>query len=117
MNLFIHWLVATVAVAVTAYLLPGVAVESVVAAFVVALVLGIINAFVRPVLLLLTLPINLLTLGLFTFVINAALILLTSRLVPGFHVAGFWWAVLFGLVLSLVTFALEAVSDRDLDWW
>ena len=76
---------------------------------VTALVLGLINAFFKPLLLLITLPLNILTLGLLTFVINALLIMLTSALVPGFYVAGFWWALLFSLVLAVVNFLLGVI--------
>ena len=73
-------------------------------------VLGIINAFIKPVLIILTLPINILTLGLFTFVINALIIILTSGLVPGFKVNGFWWALLFSIVLSIVNSFLHQLG-------
>jgi putative membrane protein len=105
--LLVNWLVSATAVGVTAYLLPGVRVDGIAALFVTALVLGIINAVVRPVLLLLTLPVTIVTLGLFTFVINALLILFTSKIVPGFSVDGFLWALLFGLVLSVVNWGLH----------
>lgn len=101
-----HWLISTVAVVITAYLLPGVAVEGLFAALVAAVVLGIINAFIRPVALLLTLPLTVVTLGLFALVLNALLVLLAAAVVPGFVVAGFWWAVAFSLVLSLVNAVL-----------
>ena len=101
--LLFNWIISALAIVVAAYLLPGVAVE-LFAAFVAAVVLGFINAVVRPILLVLTLPINILTLGLFTFVLNAALILLTSRIVEGFTVENFWWALLFSLVLSIVNY-------------
>lgn len=101
MNILVSWLISTLVILATAYLLPGVTVSGFMAAFVTALVLGVINAVLKPVLVLLTLPINVLTLGLFTLVINALLIMLTTYIVPGFAVAGFGWAILFGLVLSL----------------
>ena len=110
MRFFIHWLIRTLAVIISAYLLPGVKVEGFFAALVTALVLGLLNTLIRPVLLLLTLPINLLTLGLFTFVINALLILMTSAIVPGFEVRNFGWALLFGLVLSIINAVLHAVT-------
>jgi putative membrane protein len=75
-----------------------------------ALILGLINAFIRPVLILLTLPLNILTLGLFTLVINALLILLAAAIVPGFSVQGFWWALLFGLVLAVISYALGTIA-------
>ena len=109
-NKIISWLVATLAIIVSAYILPGVTVSSFFAAFVAALVLGIINAFIKPVLIILTLPLNVLTLGLFTFIINALLIMLTGIIVPGFEVASFWWALLFGLILSLVNFVLHSIA-------
>ncbi len=76
-------------------------------ALVAALVLGIINAVIKPVLIILTLPINIVTLGLFTFVINAVLIMLTSLLVPGFKVDNFFSALLFGLLMSFINFFLH----------
>lgn len=111
-QLLMNWLVAALAVGITAYLLPGVVVTGFFAALVTALVLGIINATLRPLIILLTLPLNILTLGLFTFVINAALVLLVGRIVPGFEVAGFWWAVLFSLVLMIVNAGMHILSKR-----
>jgi putative membrane protein len=102
MKILVHWLVATLAILVTAYVLPGVMVSGFVAAAVTAVILGVINAFIRPLVILLTLPVNILTLGLFTFVINALMIMLAAAVVPGFEVAGFLWALLFSLILSLV---------------
>lgn len=107
MAILINWLLAVLAIMATAYLLPGVSLSGFVPALVTALVLGLVNAFIRPVLLLLTLPINILTLGLFTLVINALLILLVDKLVPGFQVNGFWWALAFSLVLALVNYGLS----------
>ena len=109
MNFLLQWLVSGLAIIITAYLLPGVRVAGFFAALVTALILGLINAFIRPVLILLTLPLNILTLGLFTLVINALLIMLAAAIVPGFTVQGFWWALLFGLVLAVVNYALGAV--------
>lgn len=110
MNLLIEWLITTLAIAITAYLLPGVVVAGFVAAVVAALVLGIVNVILKPLLVILTLPINIMTLGLFTLVINAFLILLTSRIVPGFEVAGFGSALLFGVVLAIIRWALETIA-------
>ncbi|MDP3963358.1 MAG: phage holin family protein [bacterium] len=109
MTFIIQWLIMTVAVIVTAYLLAGVTVSGIGAAVVTALVLGIINAFIRPVLLALTLPLNILTLGLFTFVINAILIMLAGSIVPGFAVKNFWWALLFSIVLTIVLYAINSL--------
>lgn len=109
MRLLIKWLVTTVAILVSAYFLPGIHVRSLGAAVIAALVLGLINAIVRPVLLVLTLPLTIVSLGLFIFVLNAFLVLLTSLIVPGFEVRSFSWALLFSLVFSIVSFALHRI--------
>lgn len=102
MDILLNLIVSTIAVFVTAYILPGVKLEGWTSALVLAIVLGIINAFIRPILLILTLPINILTLGLFTFVIIALCVMLASLIVPGFHIDGFWWALAFGVVLAII---------------
>jgi putative membrane protein len=107
MPLLLQWLTTALAILVTAYLLPGVVISSFFTAMVVAVVLGLVNAFIKPIFLLLTLPINILTLGLFTFVINAFMVLLTARLVGGFYVSSFGWALLFSLVLMIVSTAID----------
>lgn len=109
MNLLGQWLIAALAVLAAAYLLPGVTVAGFGTALVVALVLGILNVFLKPLLIFLTLPINILTLGLFTLVVNALLILLAAAIVPGFRIENFWWALLFGLVLAIIIFILDSV--------
>lgn len=109
MGLLLQWLISGLAIIITAYLLPGVRVTGVFAALVAALILGLINTFIRPVLVLLTLPLNILTLGLLTLVINALLIMLAAAVVPGFAVRGFWWALLFGLVLAVINFVLGTI--------
>ena len=106
------FLVNAVAVALSAYLLPGVQVSSFWTALAVAIVLAVVNIFVRPLLLFLTLPLNILTLGLFTFVIDAPMIGLVAYLIPGFAVEGFLWAPLFSLVLSLVHAVLFALTFK-----
>lgn len=109
MKIFINLLINGVAVLISSYILPGVKVDSYFTAIVVAVVMGIVNSFLKPVLLILTLPFTIITLGLFTFVINAVLILLVSAIVPGFVVKGFWWALVFSLVLSLVSSFLHSL--------
>ncbi len=109
MGILVNWLVMTVAIMISAYLLPGVTVRSFWAALVTALVLGLINAVLRPVLVILTLPLTILTLGLFIFILNALLVLLTSAIVPGFDVLSFWWALLFSFVFSIVSFVLQRI--------
>ena len=110
MRILINWLITTAAILISAYLLPGVSVRSLGAAFVTALVLGLINAIIRPILLILTFPLTILTLGLFIFVLNALLVLLTSAIVPGFHVQSFGWALIFSLVFSVVSFVLHRIA-------
>lgn len=111
MRLLVNLLINTIAVFVAGYILPGVHLDSLVTAFIVSIVLGVINAFIKPVLLLLTLPINVLTLGLFTLVINALLVLLTTNFVPGFTVDNFWWALGFSIVVSLVSAFLSLMAS------
>ena len=102
MKTIIHILLSALAVFVAARLLPGVKLDGFATALVVAVALGVVNAVLKPVLLLLTLPINILSLGLFTFVIIGGLVELVSFLVPGFRVAGFGWALAFALVLWVI---------------
>lgn len=110
MNILVNWLLSALIIIASTYLLPGVHMESLTTALVVALVLGIINAILKPILLILTLPINILTLGLFTLVINAVLIMLTTLIVPGFLVDNFWWALLFGIFLSIMNSFLHQIN-------
>jgi putative membrane protein len=107
--LLLKWLIMAVSIIVSAYLIPGVKVSGFFAALWVALFLGIVNILIKPILILITLPINILTLGLFTFVINASLILLGSSVVKGFEVSGFLVAVIFSIVLSLINYALGSL--------
>lgn len=107
MKILIKWLSATAAIMIAAYLLPGVEVDGFFAALIGALVLGLINAFIKPILVIFTLPINILTLGLFTLVINALLVMLMAMIVSGFAVASFWSAMLFGVVLAIVNWFLS----------
>ncbi len=109
MSLLLKWLLMTLSVGIAAYLIPGISVSGFFSALLVALFLGVVNTLVRPFLILITLPINILTLGLFTFVINAVLVLLASKVVHGFEVRGFWWAMLFSIVLSIVQYVLNKI--------
>ena len=102
MNLVLHLFINTLAVLVGSYLLKGVKVADVTTAIVVAIVLGLVNTLIRPVLTVLTFPITLLTLGLFLLVINALMVLLTAKLVPGFRVESIWWAMGLSILISLV---------------
>jgi len=102
MNILISLLISAIAVFATAYILPGVHVNSFTTALIVAIVLGVLNTFLKPVLVILTLPVNIMSLGLFTIVINVAILYLASYLVAGFTFDGAMWAILFSLVLWLV---------------
>ena len=112
-GLLVRWLLLTISIIVTSYLVDGIHVTSFFSAFFAAAVLGIPNALFRPLLIVITLPINILTLGLFTFVINALLLKMVSGVVPGFYVQGFLSAVFGSLIISLVSWLLSSfVNDR-----
>lgn len=112
-GILVRWLVQTAAITFAAYLLDGIHVEGFFSAFFAAVILGILNAFFRPILIILTLPVNILTFGLFTFVINAILLMMVSGLIPGFEVHGFWPAVFGSLIISLVSWFLSSfINER-----
>ena len=110
MRLLFNWLISAIAIVIAAYLLPHVGVDTFVTALIVAVVLGLINSFLKPILIILTLPVNILTLGLFTLVINAALVWLAQIIVPGFSVDNFGWAIVFAVVLSLINMFFRSVE-------
>jgi putative membrane protein len=112
LRILVVWLLNTVALAVVAYVMTSVRIESAEAALVAALVLGLVNAVIRPVLVLLTLPVTVLTLGLFIFVLNGLLFWAVAELVPGFAVAGFWSGVLGALIFSVISWLLSALVLR-----
>ncbi|OGF25625.1 hypothetical protein A2303_01030 [Candidatus Falkowbacteria bacterium RIFOXYB2_FULL_47_14] len=109
MEILISWAISALIILAAGYLLPGIKISGFFSALLVALVLGIINAFIKPLLLLLTLPINILTLGLFTLVINALLVMLVAAIVPGFQVKNFWWALLFSVCLWAANWLMSRV--------
>jgi putative membrane protein len=112
-GLLIRWLVLTVAIMVASYLMEGIYVSGFFSAFFAAAILGILNAFFRPVLIILTLPINILSLGLFTFIINAMLLKMASSIIAGFEVYGFWSAVFGSLIISLVSWLLSSFVNEQ----
>jgi putative membrane protein len=112
-RLLLVWLINTVALVAVAYLMPSIQVSSFGAALVAALVLGLVNAVVRPVLVLLTLPVTILTLGLFIFVLNGLLFWMVGTWLEGFEVGGFWSGVLGAIVFSLVSWLLSALILRE----
>jgi len=113
MRLLVVWLVNALALIAVAYLMPNISVSGFGTALVAALVLGLVNAIVRPVLVLLTLPATILTLGLFIFVLNGLLFWMVGSFIEGFHVAGFWAGVFGAIVFSLVSWLLSSLLLRD----
>jgi putative membrane protein len=115
MNFLIKLIISALAVLICSYFLPGVDIvgHNFFTALIVAAVLSFLNAIVKPIMIVLTIPITIFTLGFFLLVINAFIILIAARLVDGFIVQGFWAALLFSLVLSVVTSILESIKQKD----
>ena len=113
MNLILRLLLSAVAVIILAYILPGVEVAGYSSAIIVAIVVALLRLIVRPILVILTLPVTILTLGLFLLVINAIIILLADYFVDGFTVKDIWWALLFSLLLSFLQFLLFSFLNKD----
>jgi putative membrane protein len=112
-GILIRWLTTTAAIVATSYLLDGIRVSGFLPAVFAAAVLGILNAFFRPIALLLTLPINILSLGLFTFIINALMLKMASGIIPGFDVYGFWTAISGSLLISVISWLLNSfISEK-----
>jgi putative membrane protein len=112
-GLLIRWVINALALILISQMIKGIQVDNIMASFVAAAVLGVINAVLRPILILLTLPITILTLGLFALVINGFMLYIAGTIVKGFHVSGFWPAVFGALFLSLISWIANAfISDR-----
>ena len=112
-GLIIRWLTSTAAIVLTSYLLDGIHISGFLSALFAAAMLGILNAFFRPIALLLTLPINILSLGFFTFVINALMLKMASAVITGFDVIGFWSAIFGSLLISIISWLLNSfINDR-----
>jgi len=111
MNILLRILISGIAIIVTSYLLPGVHIESFLSAVIVAAVLALLNSILKPFLVVLTIPVTILTLGLFLLVINALIILIASSIVPGFIVDGFWWALIFSIILSFISYLLGISNE------
>lgn len=109
----IRWLTLTGAIIITSYLLDGIRVSGFFSAFFAAAILGVLNAFFRPVLILLTLPLTILSLGFFTFVINAFLLMMVSGVISGFTVMGFWPAVFGSLLISLISWLMSSFINEQ----
>ncbi len=109
----LRWLINTISLFAVVHIVPGISVDRSQTTVVAALVLGLLNAFLRPLIILLTLPVNILTLGFFTLLINGSLFYLASFLVKGFVIAGFWNAFLGALVFSIISFLLSLLITTD----
>src|SRR5579885_2724485 len=112
MRLLLTWIINAVALLALPYVFSGIHVDSFITALVAALFLGLVNTLIRPILVFLTLPVTILTLGLFIFVINALLFWLVGTIVPGFTVAGFWPALFGAIVYSIISWILSALLVR-----
>src|SRR5262249_31726034 len=111
--IFIAIIINTLAVLFTGYILPGIHLTSFWTALIVAIVLGIVNAIIRPIIFILTLPINILTFGLFSFVIMWLMVYLVKWIVPGFKVDNFGWAILFALIVAIINWLLwKLIPDK-----
>lgn len=113
MNFLLKILLSAVAVLVLAKILPGVGVDNYLSALIIAGVLALLNAFVKPILVILTLPVTIITLGLFLLVINAGIILMADYFVSGFSVNGWLWALIFSVLLSIFQSLLYSILDKD----
>jgi putative membrane protein len=113
MRILLVWLVNTLALIAVAYLMPSITVSSFSSALIAALILGLVNAIIRPVLVLLTLPVTVLTLGLWIFVINGLLFWFVGSFVPGFVVHGFWAGIIGSILFSIVSWLLSALILRS----
>jgi putative membrane protein len=113
MKLILRILLSAIAVVILAKILPGVGVDTYMTALIVAVVLSLLNFIVKPILVILTLPVTILTLGLFLLIINAIIILLADSLITGFSVDNIWWALLFSLLLSFLQSILFSILKED----
>lgn len=113
MAMILRWIAYSLAIMLIAWIIPGISVSSFLAALLVIVIMGLINIFVRPILTFITLPINFLTLGLFTFVLNALLFMLAGYVAPGFSVNGFWSALLGSLLLSVLSIPINRIGDDE----
>lgn len=112
MRTLLVWILNAIALWLVTVIVPGVAVEDPLHAFIAAVVLGLVNTLIKPIFVILTLPITILTLGLFLLVINALLFWGVGSILPGFHVNGFWWGMLGALVYSILTWALSSLLPK-----
>lgn len=112
LNLLIRWILYALAVIFVSWIIPGITVENFLSAMLVCVILALINTFIKPLLQFISLPINILTLGLFSFVINALLLMLAGAITPGFEVDGFLSALLGSILLSLFALGISRIGDE-----
>lgn len=112
LNTFVRWVLLALALILVAWIVPGIQIANILTALITAAVIGVINLFIRPIIMVLTLPINIITLGLFTFIINAFLLMLTAYLVPGFAVSGFFAALIGSLLLSILSVIINRTAGQ-----
>lgn len=110
LNMLFKWIIFAVLIIFTAWIIPGISVDNFLSAMLVCLVIGFINVFIRPLLEFISMPITFLTLGLFSFVVNALLLMLAGAIAPGFEVSGFWSALFGSIVLSLFSGLVDKVK-------
>ena len=111
-KILFKWLALTASIMITSYLIDGIQVANISSAFLAAAVLGILNIFLRPVAIILTLPVNIISLGLFTFVINALMLIITSKTISGFEVKGFWSAVIGSFIISIISWMINSIAGK-----
>ncbi len=109
MHIILSFFVNVIAILITSYILPGIHLKSFFTALLVAVVLGLINTLLRPILFILTLPINILTLGLFSFIIMGFCVYLAHWIIPGFGINNFWWAILFAIIVAFINWLFRAI--------
>jgi len=112
MNFIVKIIISAFAVMIASYVLPGVSVDAFSTALLVALVFSLLNTFLKPLLVILTIPVTLFSFGFFLLVINALIVLLVSHIIPAFHVYGFWWAMAFSIIVTIATSILDAIGNR-----
>ena len=114
-NIILKWIAYAFVIIFVAWIIPGISVANFLSALLVCIVLGIINILIKPLLEFISLPINFLTLGLFSLVINALLLMLAGKITPGFHVDGFLAAFLGSILLAIISFAIERIGLKSID--
>ena len=112
MNFIVKLILQAIAILITSYLLLGVHVEGFFSAFMLAAILGIFNVTLKPLLIILTIPITIVSFGLFLLVINAGVLLLGAKIIPGTSIDGFWWAILFGFIVTVISSILEKITEQ-----